>query len=187
MPKRFSICYLKENTKIKDKRQMEQINNNKYIFQIIIFILIMGFAFYVFQSFKNRVQENFYADTSDDIRNKYDSDEELRNLYRNIHNLEAVDRIEINQNNGAGGGSHSINQQQYLSEQFYKENSRLQNLARQDIARRRTPMTAQNLPPIGDSFNDCHLGDCQIDMDYDERILGIPSAPGTIHSYYKNV
>jgi hypothetical protein len=158
--------------------------SSNYKLQIAIFILIMGFALYVFWSFQNRIQEDFYADTADDIRNQYSSDEVLRNLYRNVHNLEAIDRIEINQNNGAGGGNHNVNQQQYISEQLYKENSRLQNLARQDIARRRDPMTPQNLPPIGNSFDDCHLGDCQINMDYNERILGIPSVPGTIHSYY---
>ena len=73
-----------------------------------------------------------------------------------------------------------------MEEQIYNEGSRLRNQARQDIAKRRLPFKAQNPSPIGDSFDDCHFGNCQINMDYDERIIGIPSAPGSYHGYYHN-
>lgn len=149
---------------------------------LIIILLLLILIIYIFKQQK----ENFFADTSDDIRKPYFGDDVLRNAYRNMHNLEAVERIEIAQNNGSGGGNHGINQQQYLLEQSYLAGSRLREQAMRDIAKRRAPFTAQNPSPIGNDFDDCHYGNCQFDMDYNERILGIPSVPGNVHSYYHN-
>lgn len=165
---------------------------DKYLLQIIIFVLVAGFALYVFRCYQNRInEENFYSfgntfqnDLLDETRE--DGDEYLRNLYRNIHNLEAVERNEIAQNHEFPGSSMGISQDKYILEQTYKEGSRMQHQARQDIAKRRLPIHAKNLSPIGDSMNECHYGNCQMDMDYNERILGIPSVPGNIHSYYHN-
>lgn len=157
--------------------------NLKTVAIIVLVILMIGYFFNIFGT-KLINQENFFADTSDDIRNPYFGDDVLRNLYRNMHNLEAVERIEIAQNNGAGGGNQGVNQQQYLLEQSYLEGSRMREQAMRDIAKRRAPFVPQNPPPIGNSFDECHYGNCQFDMDYNERILGIPSVPGNIHSYY---
>lgn len=173
---------------------------NKYLLQIVIFVLIAGFALYVLNCYGERInEENFYSfgntfrgglmgENGDDGNGNGngEGDEVLRNLYRNMHNLEAVERNEIDQIHEFPGSSMGISQDKYILEQTYKEASRMQHQARQDIAKRRLPMHAQNLSPIGDSMNEYHYGNGQMEMDYDERILGIPSVPGNIHSYYHN-
>jgi hypothetical protein len=167
---------------------LNSIKENKL--QIVLFILIMGFAIHVYYSFQERVEEERieenYVDGQEIMRATH-SDEILRNLYRNVHNLEAIERIEIAQNKGLSpGGNQNINEEKYLGEQIYNEGTRLRRAAREEIAANRLPYVAKNPSPIGDSFDECHFGDCQINMDYNERILGIPSVPGSYHSYYHN-
>ena len=146
-------------------------------YKLAVFILITGFALYVMNCVST---EHFYSHI-------HQGDEVLRNVYRRMHNLEAVARNEVAQNHGfSPGGGHNINKDNYMLEYIYREGSHLRSQARQDIARRRVPWHARNSSPIGDSFNDCHLGNCQVNMDYNERILGIPSSPGNVHSYHHN-
>jgi hypothetical protein len=110
----------------------------------------------------------------------------LRNLYRRIHNLEAISRVEIAQNNDFAGGDHGISKERLAMEHIAREIARLKSYARQEIAKRRQPFRIRNKPPLGYDFNDCYHGDCQLKMDYNERILGIPSVPGNTHSYHYN-
>jgi hypothetical protein len=112
----------------------------------------------------------------------------LRNLYRQIHNLEALSRNEVSQNNDYAGGSQGISKERLVMEDIARRISRLKTAARYEIANRRmtVPVKRQDLPPLGYDFTDCHDGDCQLKMDYNERILGIPSAPGNRHGYHYN-
>jgi hypothetical protein len=114
-------------------------------------------------------------------------DPKLRNIYRRIHNLEAAGRNEIAQNHEFPGARHNTSRDVFTLEHIWRENSRLGSLARNEIAKRRVPFRAQNPSAIGDDFNRCHFDDCQLQMDWNERILGIPSVPGNIHTYHTNV
>lgn len=114
----------------------------------------------------------------------------LTNLYRKWHNIENINRMEVLEHShvktpGGGGG---INRQFYIAEAMDREAQRLQKLIRDEIAFRRRPRSYpyENNPPspLGGSFNDCHLGDCQWDQDVEGKILGIPSVPGIRHTYY---
>jgi Ca2+/Na+ antiporter len=180
--KEFSHSKLKMSEKI-----LDSIKENKL--QILLFSLIIGFTLYVYFSYKKReeeerIEEN-YINSLEIMRNAADNNEHLRNLYRNMHNLEAVERIEIAQNKGlSAGGGHNINQEKYLGEQIFNEGSRLRKAAMEEIEDNRLPYVPQHPSPIGDTFDGCHFGDCQINMDYNERILGIPSTPGSYHGYY---
>lgn len=108
----------------------------------------------------------------------------LRNLYRQIHNLEAISRNEVAQNNDHPGGNHNISKERLTMEHLAQQIAKLKSYARHEIAKRRMPVKRQDLPPLGYDFEDCYYGDCQLKMDHNERILGIPSVPGTRHSYH---
>lgn len=179
--KEFSHFKLKMSEKI-----LDSIKENKL--QILLFTLIFGFTLYIYFSYKKRVEEEKieenYVNNLEIMRNAHNN-EHLRNIYRNMHNLEAIERIEIAQNKGLSpGGGQNINQEKYLGEQIFNEGSRLRKAAMEEIEANRLPYVPQHPSPIGDTFDGCHFGDCQINMDYNERILGIPSVPGSYHSYY---
>lgn len=108
----------------------------------------------------------------------------LRNLYRQIHNLEAVSRYEVSQNNDHAGGNHNISKERLVMERIAQQIAKLKRYAREEIARKRLPVKRTDLPPLGYDFDDCYYNDCQLKMDHNERILGIPSAPGSIHTYH---
>jgi hypothetical protein len=146
----------------------------------LLFILFAGIFIWYFLISPFAVENFSGPDSQGDLI--------LRNLYRRIHNLEALSRNEVSQNNDYAGGSQGISKERIVMEDIAREISRLKTAARYEIANRRmtVPVVNNNFPPLGYDFNDCYYGDCQLKMDYNERILGIPSVPGNIHSYYYN-
>lgn len=118
-------------------------------------------------------------------------DATLYDLQRKLHNIEAVTRVDvfpdpIHAHPGGGDGS---DKRFWVAEQLELERSSIQKKIRDIISSRRKPWSdayPDNLPTtsLGGDFYDCHFGDCQWDMDYDEHILGIPSTVGTRHVYY---
>lgn len=128
------------------------------------------------------------ADPSDDVP----GDMTLANMYRKWHNIEGVNRVEVleHQHVQNAGGDDGVNRQRYIAEALDREAMKMQKLIRDDIAANRIPWSdayADNVPrtALGGSYNDCAGAyDCQYDQDMEGDILGIPSVPGTIHSYY---
>ena len=93
-----------------------------------VVIVIVALILFYFWS-KNSSREHFYDQTSE-------GDFVLRNLYRSIHNLEAVTRLEVAQNNDFAGGNHGISKERLVMEHIARELSRLKGLARKEIAYR---------------------------------------------------
>ena len=139
-------------------------------------MLIVVVAFIVWYLTKNSMEGFYNPDEQGDLV--------LRNLYRQIHNLEAISRIEVAQNNDHPGGNHSVSKERLYMEHIAKQLARLKSYARHEIAKRRIPVQRENKPALGYDFEDCYFNDCQLKMDHNERILGIPSAPGSTHAYH---
>lgn len=119
------------------------------------------------------------------------TDMSLARLYRQLHNTEAIARIDVFQDptHAHPGGGDGTDKRFWLGEQLDRERMLIQKKIRDDIGFRRRPWSdayADDVPhtALGGNFYDCHLGDCQWDLDYDEKILGIPSTVGTRHAYY---
>jgi hypothetical protein len=114
----------------------------------------------------------------------------LNNLYRQIHNLDNITRVEILRNFGTNfsgaGGDFGSDGNRYMAELLDRNRMRLQAQARNDIAKRRIPYQAQQRSYLGGNLSDCHFGECQFAQDSDGKILGIPSVPGNIHPYHEN-
>ena len=115
----------------------------------------------------------------------------LTNLYRHLHNLEATNRIGVLEHAHIKlpGGGEGTNRQFDISEAFDREKMRIQKRIRDDIAAGRRPYSdayAEGVPhtPLGGNFYECHMGDCQWDLDTQGKILGIPSVPGVRQPYY---
>lgn len=113
----------------------------------------------------------------------------LTNLYRKLHNIDNTMRVDVFNHlhhPGSGEGSDSIF---YTGEWMDREMSKIKSQIREDIAARRRPYAEpywNQVPtkPLGGNFYECHLGDCQWDLDDDGKILGIPSVPGVRHAYH---
>lgn len=146
---------------------------------LTVALIVALLLFCNFSQSANQTAENFHNSNAE-------GDIVLRNLYRKIHNLEAITRLEVAQNNDYAGGNHGISKERLVMEHIARELAGLKGLARREIAERRIPFEAKNKPPLGYDFEDCYYGDCQLKMDHNERILGIPSAVGSTHSYYTN-
>jgi len=112
----------------------------------------------------------------------------LTNLYRKWHNIENINRVGVLEHSHLKqpGGDDGTNRQFYIAEAMDREAQRMQQLIRDDIAAKRIPSTDaySDNTPLGGNFYECHIGDCQWDLDNDGKILGIPSTVGTIHAYY---
>lgn len=123
------------------------------------------------------------VDPSEEVQ----GDLKLTNMYRRWHNIENVNRIGVLEHSHLQqpGGDDGTNRQFYIAEAMDREAMRMQKLIRDDIAFRRRPYTdAYDESAIGGNFYECHVGDCQWDLDNEGKILGIPSTPGTRHAYY---
>lgn len=121
-------------------------------------------------------------------RQGYGGDLHLTNLYRGLHNMDAIQRTEVFQFNDAlAGGSYGIPRERYVGEAYDRGMMNLKQHIREDIARKRRPYSeAYDVPttPLLGNFQQCHAGDCQWDADEEGHILGIPSQVGTRHAYY---
>jgi hypothetical protein len=155
------------------------------MFKTAAFVFIAALILFIFVSQRRISSESFYNGEVPTLE-LVQGDPILRDLYRQIHNLEAMTRIEISQNNNFAGGNDGSPRDRMVMENIALEIARLKGNARQQIARTRAPVQLNNPPALGYDFYNCHNGDCQARMDYNERILGIPSAPGSYHPYYNN-
>lgn len=115
-------------------------------------------------------------------------DNTLTNMYRRVHNLDAIQRAEVFQFNDAlAGGSYNTPVEPYIGEAYDRQMMDLKQQIREDIAAKRRPYSeAYDVPtrPLMGDFNSCHFGDCQWDADAAGHILGIPSQVGTRHGYF---
>jgi hypothetical protein len=118
----------------------------------------------------------------------FGGDLHLTNLYRTLHNMDAIQRTEVFQFNDAlAGGHYGIPRERYVGEAYDRGMMNLKQQIREDIGRRRRPYSeAYDVPttPLMGNFWQCHVGDCQWSADEDGAILGIPSQVGTRHAYY---
>lgn len=112
----------------------------------------------------------------------------LTNMYRRLHNLDAIQRTEVFQFNDAlAGGHYGIPREPWVGEAYDRGMMDLKQQIRKDIAKKRRPHDeAYDIPtkPLMGNFWDCHLDDCQWDADEQGHILGIPSQVGTRHAYF---
>lgn len=112
----------------------------------------------------------------------------LTNMYRRLHNLDAVQRTEVFQFNDAlAGGHYGIAREPYIGEAYDRSMMDLKQQIRDDIAKKRRPYSeAYDVPtkPLMGDFGQCHMGDCQWEADSVGAILGVPSQVGTRHAYY---
>jgi hypothetical protein len=113
----------------------------------------------------------------------------LTNLYRKLHNIENISRIGVLEHSHLKqpGGDDGTNRQFYIAEAMDRDVQKIQQQIRDEIAlRRNASIVIDGIPhtSLGGNFYDCHIGDCQWDLDNNEQILGIPSTVGTIHPYY---
>lgn len=98
----------------------------------------------------------------------------LQDIYREIHNLEAIARLEIDSTNEGSGGSHGTSRNRFIMERLSMRISYLKDLADQYISRK--PVRINNISPI-------HYYNTPEDHD-GSKFLGIPSVPGSIHTYH---
>lgn len=105
----------------------------------------------------------------------YTDDLKLTNMYRKWHNIENVNRNEIleHQHVQNPGGDHTTNRQWFLAEAADRSVMKIQNQIENEIALSRPEYLteADDRSPIDFPYNTYN-------------IIGIPSVPGTIHSYY---
>jgi hypothetical protein len=115
-------------------------------------------------------------------------DNTLTNLYRRLHNLDAIQRTEIFQfHNGLAGGSYGIPRQPYIGEANDRAMMDLNQQIRDEISARRRPYSeAYDVPtkPLMGDFYNCGLGDCQVQADKEGHILGLPSQVGITPGYF---
>lgn len=112
----------------------------------------------------------------------------LTNMYRRLHNLDAIQRTEVFQFNDAlAGGSYGVPREPWVGEAYDRGMMDLKQQIREDIAAKRRPFDeAYDIPtkPLMGNFWECHVGDCQWDADAEGHILGIPSQVGNHHAYF---
>lgn len=123
------------------------------------------------------------------VENTQHGDNTLTNLYRRLHNLDAIQRTEVFQfNDSLAGGSYGIPMQPYIAEANERAMMDLKEQIRQEIASRRRPFSeAYDIPtkPLMGTFDECYLnGDCQAQADAEGKFLGLPSQVGLVHGYY---
>ncbi len=115
-------------------------------------------------------------------------DNTLTNLYRRVHNLDAIQRTENFQfSDTFAGGSYGIQRQPFLGEAYDRAMMHMNEQIRQEIAQRRLPFSeAYDVPtkPMMGNFYDYYIGDYQVQADADGKILGIPSQVGIVPGYY---
>lgn len=115
-------------------------------------------------------------------------DNTLTNLYRRLHNLDSIQRIEIFQNRGKiAGGNYGSSRQQLLGNAYARQMMDIKQQIRDKISADRLPYSeAYDVPtkPLIGDYDECVFGNCQEDADRDGLILGIPSIPGVVPAYY---
>lgn len=121
-------------------------------------------------------------------REGFGGDLTLTNMYRRLHNLDAIQRTEVFQFNDAlAGGHYGIPREPWVGEAYDRGMMDLKQQIREDIAAKRRPYNeAYDIPtkPLMGNFWECHMGDCQWDADSEGKILAIPSQVGTHHAYF---
>ena len=117
-----------------------------------------------------------------------EGDIKLTNLYRQLHNLDAIQRTEVFKFGDAlAGGGYGIPAEPCVGEAYDRAMMNVNQQIRTDIAATRIPFNeAYDVPtrPLMGNFANCELGNCQWDADADGRILGIPSQVGTQPAFY---
>jgi hypothetical protein len=112
----------------------------------------------------------------------------LTNLYRRLHNLDSIQRSQVFQFNDAlAGGSYNAPLEPYVGEAYDRGMMDLKQRINEEIGRtRRGYSEMYDIPtkPLMGNFEDCHMGDCQFQVDAEGKILGIPSQLGQLPAYF---
>lgn len=116
----------------------------------------------------------------------------LSELYRRLHNLEAISRAQVFQFNSAyAGGNQNTPAEPFIGEAYDRERMRILALIQEEIRCNRAKVSGlhPNGSPLGGSYDDCASSNydaakCQYQMDKEGRILGIPSQVGSTAYYY---
>lgn len=163
--------------------------NNKLIWIAAIIAVIYFMSQNRAENYGNiQIGHMFRHPATLDSRGTYttNGDIQLNNLYRQIHNLDNIMRIEVMNNTDGAGGDFGSARNRYIAELLDREKSKLKRIIREDIAKRRIPYREKQRSYLGGTLGDCHFGECQFAQDADGKILGIPSVPGVIHPYHQN-
>lgn len=120
--------------------------------------------------------------------NESPGDNTMTNMYRRLHNLDNINRIEIFRFGDAlAGGGYGIPAEPYIGEAYDRAMMKVGEQIRTRISQTRLPYNElYDVPtrPLMGNFNDCELGNCQWNADADGKILGIPSQVGSQPAYY---
>jgi len=124
--------------------------------------------------------------------NHKQSNNHLTDLYRRLHNLEAIARGEVFQFNSAyAGGNQNTPAEPYIGEAYDRARMNILAEIREFIRSQRLEVSElhPNGSPLGGNYDECASSDyatarCQYNMDKEGRFLGIPSQVGTPAYYY---
>ena len=152
---------------------------------IIVFLVII----IVYFMFSLQRRERFNSLGIHPFINTPNGDLVLTNLYRKLHNIDNIMRVDVFNHLHHPGSAEGNDSIFYTGEWMDREMSKIKSQIRENIAARRRPYAEpywNQVPtkPLGGNFNECHLGNCQWDLDNDGKILGIPSVPGVRHAYH---
>lgn len=115
-------------------------------------------------------------------------DNTLTNMYRQLYNLDNIQRTEIFKFGDAlAGGGYGIPAEPYVGEAYDRAMMGLNERIRKKIAARRIPVDElYDIPtrPLMGNYDNCEQGNCQWNADADGRILGIPSQVGSQAAYF---
>lgn len=155
------------------------MKNNSLLILVVVLVIIaiVGVTFRKVEGFWTNLQTS-YDPNAPMSSGDSQGDLVLRDIYRQIHNLEAIARNEVAQNNDFPGGSQGIPRERLVMENIAMDIARLKGTARYLIAKNRIPTLDANPPYL---WKRDHK-----DYDTSERILGIPSVPGNNPMYYEN-
>lgn len=116
----------------------------------------------------------------------------LTDLYRRLHNLEAIMRGEVFQfNSSYAGGNQNTPAEPYIGEAYDRARMKILAEIKELIRSQRLEVSElhPNGSPLGGNYDECASSDyaaarCQYRMDKEGRILGIPSQVGNPAYYY---
>lgn len=169
---------------------------------ILLFVGVVGIFLIINRMLGHYIQEQFHSGVIPYIKHKLkdvwwgyreipgqltQGDPVLTNFYRKVHNMDKFNRIDVMEHSHiqTPGGGLGINRQIFIAEAVDREMKKKQKKINDYISSHRKPYSDNNIiSPIGGEFDTCFFGDCSQKYNEQGKILGIPSVPGTRHTYY---